>query len=188
MSSARLTPLWARSFGPTVLARGLLQRGDQFRCGGEEAVLLRLGAADLDRPDTATPSGTGRSGRSQILAASTRKWEPWKLTYPPSSRARMMLTASVSMSLKAIFQTCLKMVPASTPPSTLTSIPIVRGPIVRGNVLGDPVVASFLELLLQRQVGDPVSLIARPVGPYRVIERPAERLLCFPARALQRAG
>jgi hypothetical protein len=75
------------------------------------------------------------------------------------------------------------MVPANTPPSTLTSIPIVRG-----NVLGDPVVASFLEFLLQRQVGDPVSLITGPVGPYRVIERLAERLLCFPARALQRAG
>ena len=57
---------------------------------------------------------------------------------------------------------------------------------VRRIVLGDPVVASFLELLLQRQVGDPVSLIARPVGSHRVIERPAERLLRFPARALQR--
>src|SRR5689334_4094726 len=36
-------------FRPTVLARGLLQRGDQFRCGREEAVLLRLGAADLNQ-------------------------------------------------------------------------------------------------------------------------------------------
>jgi hypothetical protein len=58
---------------------------------------------------------------------------------------------------------------------------------VRGIVLGNPVVASFLEILLQRHVGDPMSLIARPVGPYRVIERPEERLLCFPARALQRS-
>jgi hypothetical protein len=58
---------------------------------------------------------------------------------------------------------------------------------VRGIVLGNPVIASFLELLLQRQVGDPVSLIARPMGPYRVIERRQEHLLCFPARALQRS-
>ena len=58
---------------------------------------------------------------------------------------------------------------------------------VRGIVLGNPVIASLVELLLQRQVGDPMSLIARPVGPYRVIERPEERLLCFPARALQRS-
>jgi hypothetical protein len=58
---------------------------------------------------------------------------------------------------------------------------------VGGIVLGNPVVASFLELLLQRHVGDPMSLIARPVGPYRVIERRQERLLCFPARALQRS-
>jgi len=58
---------------------------------------------------------------------------------------------------------------------------------VRGIVLGDPVVASFLELLLQRQVGDPMSLITRSVDPHRVIERPAERLLRFPARALQRS-
>jgi hypothetical protein len=49
------------------------------------------------------------------------------------------------------------------------------------------VVASFLELLLQRQLGDPVSLIARPAGPYRLIQRPEERLLCFSARALQRS-
>src|ERR1700742_563940 len=52
---------------------------------------------------------------------------------------------------------------------------------VYGTVFGNPVVASFLELLLQRHVGDPMSLIARPVGPYRVIERRQERLLCFPA-------
>jgi hypothetical protein len=58
---------------------------------------------------------------------------------------------------------------------------------VGGIVLGNPVVASFLELLLQRHVGDPMSLIARPVGPYRVIERRQERLLCFPARALLRS-
>ena len=60
-------------------------------------------------------------------------------------------------------------------------------PGVRGIVLGNVVVASFLEILLQRHVGDPVSLIALPVDPYRVIERPEKRLLCFPARTLQRS-
>ena len=68
---------------------------------GSTAIITSASGANSSHdccPDTATPSGTERSGRSQILAASTRKWVPLKLTYPPSSRSRMMHTASASIS------------------------------------------------------------------------------------------
>jgi hypothetical protein len=52
-------------------------------------------------------------------------------------------------------------------------------------VLGNPVVASFLEILLQRHVGDQVSLIARPVGPCRLIERGVGSQLYVSARAVE---
>jgi hypothetical protein len=79
----------------------------------------------------------------------------------------------------------LDLLPAAVPAgSKLTGFPVPAA--ARGIVLGDPVIASFLELLLQRQVGDPMSLITRPVDPHRVIERRQEHLLRLPARALQR--
>jgi hypothetical protein len=41
--------IFSPNFRHGILARGLLQRGDELRCGREEPVLLRLGAADLDQ-------------------------------------------------------------------------------------------------------------------------------------------
>jgi hypothetical protein len=46
----------SRTQGARMLgSRGLLQRGDELRCGCEEPVLLRLGAADLDQSEVGKP-------------------------------------------------------------------------------------------------------------------------------------
>src|ERR1700750_1917970 len=46
-----------------VLASGLLQRADELRCGREEPVLLRLGAADLDQREVGKSGLEERSRR-----------------------------------------------------------------------------------------------------------------------------
>src|SRR5579859_8144802 len=54
-------------------------------------------------------------------------------------------------------------------------------------MLGDPVIAAFLEPLLQRRIRGPESFVSLAAGPHRVVIGPGERLLRFPARAPQRA-
>jgi hypothetical protein len=52
--------------------------------------------------------------------------------------------------------------------------------------LGDPLIAAFLEFLLQGRERGPVGLICLAVDPHRTVARPGERILRFLAGTPQR--
>src|SRR6185437_2283874 len=64
--------------------------------------------------------------------------------------------------------------------------PAERSVSVSGIALGDPVIVTFLEFLLQSREGGPVGLISLAMDLHRVGARRGERILRFLAGAPQR--